>query len=322
MKKRLGILIGFLTFFLLGVLSIPSIDWYKERLFPQEIKRERLRKILGIDEIPNWPEVTFLGKERVDGIEKRLIGFISPDGIPIKAYILVPEGGQKFPLVIAINGHGSTKEEVVGMVDMGNNADYGLILAKRGFVVLAPDVRFSNKASREEDMYSLNAILYGKSLNGVRLLDILTFLEYAINLPEIDKSKIGCVGWSLGGALAMYLSACDRRIKAVYISGYYCSFARSIMRMRCTTDNYIPGILRFGDMDEIASLIIPRHILIESGEKDTLFPIDSVNDMVQRLEEKYQKAKVYGRIKHNIFPGNHIFSGKGMAEWLNESLKK
>jgi dienelactone hydrolase len=162
-----------------------------------------LKKILEIEEPSEWPEVKVLKRERIEGMERRLLGFASETG-SITAYLLLPETTKRFPLIIAIPGHGSSKEEVVGMADFGNNADYGLRLAKAGFVVLAPDVRVSADW-RREDLYSLNLLLYGKTLNGVRLADIFTFLEYAQSLLEVDREKIGCVGWSLGGALAMFL---------------------------------------------------------------------------------------------------------------------
>jgi dienelactone hydrolase len=317
--KKIGILLGLLASFLLGTLL--QIDWYKKRIFPQETKREELKRILGIEEIGDWPEITLLKREKGDGIERRLIGFVSQDGLLITAYLLIPEiPRDRYPIIIAIHGHGSSKEEVCGMVDLGNRADYGIRLAKEGFIVLAPDVRVS-KDGREEDLYSLSLILYGKTLNGIRLLDILAFLRYATNLPEVDKERIGCIGWSLGGALAMYLAACDERIKAVYISGYYCSFS-SIMARRHSTDNYIPGILSFGDMDEVASLIIPRPIFIESGEKEVWFPIELTKEVVLRLKDRYQKAGFHKRIEWRIFPGGHIFLGDEMVEWFAKWLKE
>jgi cephalosporin-C deacetylase-like acetyl esterase len=201
MGKRLIFLVA--ISFLIGALFPSLLEQRRKVLSLQDYKKEQLKKILEIEEPSEWPEVKVLKRERIEGMERRLLGFASETG-SITAYLLLPETTKRFPLIIAIPGHGSSKEEVVGMADFGNNADYGLRLAKAGFVVLAPDVRVSADW-RREDLYSLNLLLYGKTLNGVRLADIFTFLEYAQSLLEVDREKIGCVGWSLGGALAMFL---------------------------------------------------------------------------------------------------------------------
>jgi len=70
----------------------------------------------------------------------------------------------------------------------------------------------------------------------------------------------------------MYAAAVEERIKVAVISGYLNTFKDSIMAMKHCECNYLPGILKYGEMYDICSLIAPRPLLIESGKNDPIFP--------------------------------------------------
>ena len=50
-----------------------------------------------------------------------------------------------------------------------------------------------------------------------------------------------------------------------------------------------PGILHYLDYPDVASLAAPKPMLIYAGEKDTLFPLDSVNAAFGKM------SKVFGK---------------------------
>jgi fermentation-respiration switch protein FrsA (DUF1100 family) len=68
-------------------------------------------------------------------------------------------------------------------------------------------------------------------------------------------------------------------------------------------------------MSDICSLILPRPIFIESGEKDIIFPIEVVKKSVLALKKR-------GSVEHLIFSGAHRFCGEGMVEWFEKHLKR
>ena len=46
-------------------------------------------------------------------------------------------------------------------------------------------------------------------------------------------------------------------------------------------DNYVPGILNWAEMYDVAGLIAPRPLFSEAGEQDTIFPIAASIDKLQ-----------------------------------------
>ncbi|MEO8604154.1 MAG: acetylxylan esterase, partial [bacterium] len=68
----------------------------------------------------------------------------------------------------------------------------------------------------------------------------------------------------------------DPRISVTVLSGAFSSFRSSIMSTIHCDCNYIPGILQYAEMADIAALIAPRPLLIEAGTVDPIFPVEDV----------------------------------------------
>ena len=92
------------------------------------------------------------------------------------------------------------------------------------------------------------------------------------NLP-IDQTKIAMTGNSGGGTITLFTAAIDTRIAIAIPSCYFCTFKGSIGAMRHCDCNYVPGILRLGEMYDIAGLITPRPFKVIAGRTDPIFPI-------------------------------------------------
>jgi len=54
----------------------------------------------------------------------------------------------------------------------------------------------------------------GRMLMGEWLWDLMRCVDYLVSLDEVDQSRIGCGGLSLGGEMAMLLGGMDERIRA------------------------------------------------------------------------------------------------------------
>ena len=254
---------------------------------------------------------------KADGLVMKLLK-IEGRTLKSKAYLLTPEGYRgALPAVLCLHGHHTSKENVVGLRSSPFGVDFGLRLAKRGFVVLAPDIPYS-KDMAKEDLLSLNLIMAGRTLTGLRVSFLRALLDYLSGLPFVDSKRIGCVGWSMGGGLTLYLAAIDKRIKAAAISGYFGTFKDTFMRRRQSTDNYIPGILQVGEMHDIACLIAPRPLWIEGGENDPEFPKESFLKAVRKLELCYKGHE--DRLHWHLTPGGHRFGGGGLEEWFEKWL--
>ena len=77
---------------------------------------------------------------------------------------------------------------------------------------------------------------------------------------EREEAKVGVVGYAEGGLVAFYAAAIDPRIDGALVSGY---FDRRGRVWEEPIDRNIWSLLeRFGDA-EIASLVLPRHLVVE-----------------------------------------------------------
>jgi dienelactone hydrolase len=239
-------------------------------------------------------------------------------GLSHEAYLLIPhQSEKKVAAILALPGHHTTKEEVLGERPSRFGVDYGQKLVKAGFCVLAPDIPFSENMG-VEDHVALNLIMAGSSLTGLRISYLTALIDYLSSLPFIDPQRLGCVGWSMGGGLALYLSALDKRIKVVAISNYLGTYRDTFMKMRQSTDNYIPGILQFGEMADVACLIAPRPLWFENAKQDPEFPQEAFIKSIKGLKNCYN-----GHEKHltwQLISGGHRFEGKGLKEWFKQWL--
>ena len=116
----------------------------------------------------------------------------------------------------------------------------------------------------------------------------------------------------------MYLAAVDKRVKAVAISSYFGTYRDSFMKLRGSTDNYIPGILRLGEMADVACLITPRPLWLELGEQDPEFPQDAFMKGIAVLKTCYKGHEK--RLQWQLISGGHRFEGNGIEEWFQRWL--
>ena len=147
-----------------------------------------------------------------------------------------------------------------------------------------------------------------------RAIDVLQ------SLPEVNKDKIGCYGISLGGELTMLLSAIDQRISVVCISGFFSSYKASyLFEVHCGC-GYSYEIAKYFEHYDIASLIAPRPLIIESGESDETFPIKEAKESFKKLSGFYHLIGSGNDLTHDIFDGGHEISGIKAYEWFKNKL--
>ena len=124
-----------------------------------------------------------------------------------------------------------------------------------------------------------------------------------------------------GGGMHTFFSACvDERIKACVISGYYSTFADSILAMQHCPCNFIPGLAQFGEMYDLIGLIAPRPVLIEAGSRDPIFPITAVAKSVHKAREVYQVFAAASQLETDFFEGRHRIHGNRAYDFLMQKL--
>ena len=85
-------------------------------------------------------------------------------------------------------------------------------------------------------------------------------------------------------------------------------------------DNYVPGILNWAEMHDIAGLIAPRPLFVESGEKDNIFPIASSLESFKYVREIYDVFHAGDRVEQEVFPADHQFWGKRGVRFIARYL--
>jgi Acetyl xylan esterase (AXE1) len=190
-------------------------------------------------------------------------------------------------------------------------------LAKRGYVVLTYDPVGQGERSEfwdaakgrsrfnlicgEHAVLGNPLYLLGTNLARYRIWDGLRGLDYLTSLPEVDTSKIGCVGNSGGGTLTAYIAALDTRVSAVAI-GCYITTLRRRMGNRIQQDpdadpeQDIVGFVSEGiDHAGLLAMIAPRPTLLGFARLD-FFPIEGARETFDEARRLYEVAGVGDRI--------------------------
>jgi dienelactone hydrolase len=311
----------------------------------QTTLREQLRRLLGgLPEARPNLDVHTIEVVEVADYTRELVVFQSQPGEYVPCYVLIPRGAAP-PLrpVMALHGHGSGgARPLVGLAEgvdeaesmRAQNNDYARQLALRGFLVFAPVLR--GFAERMEDaplsdaskplwtsscrVQSVNAMLLGKTLLGLRVWDVMRLIDYIRARPEPLSESIGCVGFSGGGTAALFSAALDQRIACTVVNSYFNTFRDSIMVIEHCTCNYVPGILEYAEMADIAGLIAPRPLLVVSGVDDQIFPIEATRRALAALRPIYDLLGASDRLDDDLFAGGHQWSGAKAYEWLGRWL--
>jgi len=248
--------------------------------------------------------------------------FKSYDGVNIPIYTMYPpqfKNNQKYPTIIIFSGHGSASQ--VAFDELSYQHACGTAMAKRGFLVYIMENRGMGKLSYLGNHLRIDAIarLTGGSWYGEILTDALWLLEILHLQPNVDVSRIGSAGVSTGGAVSMISASLDARISTVYVQGFLGSYRTTFgsRGIHCLC-GHIPGILKIGDMSDIASLIAPRPALFVNGTTDSFYSSDAQSAFYKILSV-YKNLNVESNVKFLAPKGvGHEFSVEKAASWFNE----
>jgi dipeptidyl aminopeptidase/acylaminoacyl peptidase len=261
--------------------------------------------------------------------------FDSESTMSVPAYLLVPNARRaRGPAVLAIHGHGPGKSEIVGLRDEGamgteHPGDYAHQLAEAGYLVLAPDLRcFGERADPVPadhylcDANLVAAVAAGRNPLADNLHDLVCSLDLLSDHPLVDPSRIGAVGFSYGGTMALFLSAWDTRVRATIVSGYFSSWraAHRVPYNLCGSQ-VLFGMLGQIEHVDLAGLVAPRALLVESGREDFLFPVESAAQSMTELAAVYaaMRAPMHS-LEHHVFEGGHRWDGETALAFLDRWL--
>jgi dienelactone hydrolase len=267
--------------------------------------------------------------------------FDSQDGVSVLAYILLPAGAQTpLPAVICVPGHGRGVDDIVGIDEKGRDRtdkggyqhDFAIQIAEAGMAAIAIEPmgfgcrRDPATAKRGLGRSSCQpvagtALLLGQTMIGWRVYDVMRTVDLIATRPELDAQRVACIGISGGGTCTVFSAALEPRIRAALVSGYLNTFRDSIGSIAHCIDNYVPGILNWAEMYDIAGLIAPRPLSVESGRMDNIFPVEASVDSFNKVRAVYDVFGAGDRVEQEVFDKDHSFWGKRGIPFLARHLR-
>jgi dienelactone hydrolase len=259
------------------------------------------------------------------------------DGI-VPGYLMIPKNRKKpAPTVVALHGHGSSKESVT--IDDKNPQKVGEILVKRGYVVAAIDSYFCGERvgtgpatdlddqRGEEHSYFKLHLWFGRTLWGMMLRDEQILLDYLATRPEVDESRIAATGMSMGCTRSWWLAAIDERVKAIVGIACFTRYTELIAHGNLRMHGiyyFVPGILEHFDVEAIYSLVAPRPMLMLSGDEDGGAPtsgIIALEDILGKMYGLYDapenfRSVLYSNTGHEYLPEMK----EEMVSWFEKHL--
>ena len=80
------------------------------------------------------------------------------------------------------------------------------------------------------------------------------------------------------------------------------------------------GMLGRLEHEDLAALIAPRPLLIETGTEDPLFPLPAATESVRPHPPRLRTRHAGDRLVHDVFEGGHQWHGVAAIPFLNRWL--
>lgn len=245
--------------------------------------------------------------ERIDEIafvRERII-FDGMSG-PVPGILAIPKSGaEPYPAVLLLHGLNSSKESWWDQ----NSTMWKLTvnLLESGYAVFTMDTQYHGERSKNspfqkpDDLLNNGWFIHFRDMMAESVIDFRRGLDYLATRKEIDTSRIGTVGYSMGGIMTFILSAVDKRID---VSVSCVSPIISIPYFPMAVQNYAPYI----------------------NEKPFLMLMAKTDDINYTKETANQLYNLLGTHKKQIhfFESGHMLPSEWTiqaSQWIEKNLK-
>lgn len=236
----------------------------------------------------------------VDGVDRLPLDLYLPGSMADTLNpneLLNAETPSKLAAIVALHPTGAAGKRIVAGDGEKQGRQYGLELAQRGYVVIAPDY----PSFGEYDKYDFsNDKFISGTMKGIfnhrRCVDFLSALKF------VDANRIGVIGHSLGGHNAIFLAAFDERLKVIVSSCGWCPFhdyyGGNIKGW--TSDRYMPRLRDVYELNpdkvpfdfyELIAALAPRTFVSVSPIHDANFDVNGVRKAVPAAGSIYTLFK-------------------------------
>ena len=192
-------------------------------------------------------------------------------GFDAEGLLLQPFGESRGDVIVIADGDDGP-EQLAGLGGLPTDFQLARLIAAHGLRVLMPTlldrtsefsgnpiVRMTNLPHREW-IYRM-AYETGRHVVGYEVDEVRSAIDWLKQNPSGGTRPLGVIGYGEGGLIALHTAALDSRVDATWVAGY---FGRREGMWNETIDRNLAGYLEDFGNAEVASLILPRALLIES----------------------------------------------------------
>lgn len=295
---------------------------------------------------PLSPKV--VSSETKDGLVREKLTVASEPGVSVPLLLVRPESeAAGRPAVVCLHGLGGRKEGLLSYLET---------FARRGIVGVAIDARYHGDRAGDVQAAMAQAFRTGKEHPYLwdTAWDTWRVLDYLETRPEVDRSRLGVMGISLGGHTTWMVSA-DPRVKVAVPCISVCSwrwqlehegYLQRVKNLSQAFDavktelgekeitpkvvaaawqRWLPGIPAKYDCQDILGAMAPRPLLIIGGDSDPVAPLEGAQLAIRSIEEAYRRANASDHLRvllaeksgHTVTPAQQ----SALFEWFERWLK-
>jgi dienelactone hydrolase len=267
----------------------------------------------------------------------------------VPALVLIPDRREpKAPAVLWLHSSTPDKNQILTPGTNGGDEPLGESLARRGYIVMAPDSCWYGdrggltpggplETYRRDDQTSFRTpqegllkfnLWLGRTLWGMMVRDDQIALDYLCSREDVDAARIGVTGMSMGSTRSWWLAAVDERVAAAVgvacLTRYQNLIAHGELRSHGVY-YFVFGLLKHFDTEGVLALIAPRPFLALTGDLDRGSPVDGIKVLEERVASVYATLGVPDHFRNVIYPNTgHVYTPEMRAElltWFERWLK-
>ncbi len=150
--------------------------------------------------------------------------------------------------------------------------------------------------------------------------------DYLVTRPEVDPTRVGCFGLSLGSVRAIFLGALHPAVRASVAVCWMAEYNQMIRNHLFNCIGYsklVPGLYTQLGWQDLAALHLPGHLMTINGLKDELYALKAAQDAVEKVKRMFAKAGLPDHYEGVFFDGPHEFNlemQERAFNWLDRQL--
>lgn len=317
------------------LVTLVMLDPITSTAQKQPSVRVRMERLLGLSPQKTRPQVEVLRTSEEADVVLEDLRFQADHDNWVPAIVVKPRhAAPKLPAIICLPGTSGTRQHLTDArlrLTEFPRLGWARALSKQGFLTISLDYRGSE--ARQQNIYleALREQLAGRSYMGLLVQETIRAVDYLQTRADVDGTKLGITGFSLGGAIAWYTAAVEPRLSVIVPvcggAGTYDDLLRSQPNARYHSQYFYPaGFLKTfpGDQPEVFASLVPRALLIVGRDQDQGMTIAGLRKLEDKVKTAYASRRAAEQFAVHLTPGDHTYTDEMFAQvgaWFVRYLK-